>query len=61
MTAHKSLIRLEQNVVAGFSPRSLQFRTWAEPDYFTVQGVGFHPALFGSFLKSVVLINGRVK
>ena len=62
MTAHQSLIRLEQNVVAGFSPRSRRARTRAEArDYFTVQGVGFHPALFGSFLKSVVLINGRLK
>jgi hypothetical protein len=29
--------------------------------YFAEQGVGLHPAALGSFLKSVVLINGRLK
>ena len=30
-------------------------------DYLAAQGVGFQPAAFGSFLKSVVVMYGREK
>jgi hypothetical protein len=40
--------------------------TWKVVDldrirYFAAHGVGFQPAAFGSFLKSVVVMYGRVK
>jgi hypothetical protein len=45
---------------AGLDPFSFLVVSLAKR-YFVVQGAGFQPVLSGSFLKSVVLINGRLK
>jgi hypothetical protein len=54
-------MRQDCGVDALYLLRLLAFLQTQSVRYFTEHGVGFHPAALGSFLKSVVLVKGRLK